>query len=194
MSWAATGVALSAGNLGLGIYGATKKSKKSRPVLPGLSAYGRKAQDQAYQGITQAFSGMGATPGVTSRYKFDMQNALTKGYQEVMGGLSGELDRQVSAKDTKVRRTMMAKIDQYYRRRLRNIDEMDIVQNFQDKQQAIGTGMSAIAQERRMATAVGGIDYQSQLRQMQSPTYQTQFAQGLGGAAGYFAAKMGGLV
>ena len=163
------------------------------PDIPVLDPQGRQVQAEAYRHITQALSGQGMYPGLYAQQRKGMLDALTKEYIQSRSGLSGALDRIVSQDDTKVRTQAYKELDQDYARTVRDIGEMDIERNFLDKQSAIGTGLSALAQERRVATSVGQINMESQMNQMQSPTFATELLKGLGSASAYFAAKMGGI-
>lgn len=173
--------------------GFSKKKKKKKYPIPSLTPLGMQAQNTVRNAAYAGMSGEGMFPGKRAVVRQEMTNALTDEYQQIRGGLMGSLRYAAGREDRKVRDAAFTKLDTDYARTLRDINEQDILNNFQDRQMGVGLGLSSLAQERRVATSVGDINYQSQMNAIMSPTFQTELNTGLGGAAGYFAARMAGM-
>ena len=161
--------------------------RQKLPKRPTLGAEGKELQAELFPIIERGLRGEGLTPDLQGRSMRDMLAATTEEFQDVQGDLSSVLTRTIPKADFAVRDFIRKSIDASFARTKEGIRDEFATTGFEDKNIAQNLAFNALATEKGVAAQFSDLYNQSQLRRSQSPTFGSELAGGLGGAAGILA-------
>jgi hypothetical protein len=174
--------------LGFGLGGGGKKKKYKPPPLPKLSAMGRWAQGALYGDIERGLAGQGLTPDLGAGFG-RLRGDWLKSYGQTRMEFEGQLNRMIPRGDTKVRGYLRRGLRRGYLGGLDELRREELGARYDEQQEALAMGQSALAQEKRMATDITQIYNQQQqanlMNRARFGTFGMNLASGIGGMAGW---------
>lgn len=173
----------------MGLFGGAKKPKL--PPMPSLGPLGEEFRDIVYPRVESALAGQGFDPRLRGTNLASTMMSLDRRWREMKADLPGETRRMAPAGDSKVRDFRAGQLDRdYYRTRHQlQSDAEDIP--IRERSAAIGQGLDLVAGERQIGATIASQYTQWLSGEAGAPTFGSQLAGGLGGAAGMYLGSLG---
>lgn len=163
-------------------------SKKPKLLAPQLEPEAKEFQTELFPVLERGLRGGGLTPEIDKETRLNMLRGLGEEFKGTRRGLESSINRAIPRADVKVRSFLKKALDAQFARQRESIGREFEFRGFEDKERATDLAFGAVGTERRVATDILSATNQSILRRATGPSFGSELAGGLGGAAGILAA------
>jgi len=157
------------------------------PTRPKMDEMGEELQSELFTYLESGLRGAGLNPDMQARSIREMLAATTEEFHQTQSDLPGMLARTIPKADTGVRSFIRENVDASYARTKEGIRDEFAGGEFEDKGIAQNLAFNALATEKGVGSQISDMFNQSQLRRSQAPSFGSELAGGIGGAAGILA-------
>ena len=159
---------------------------ESKPKLlaPQLEPEAKEFQEELFPTLERGLRGEGLTPDIDRATKADILRRTGEEFIDTRRTLESGISRFVPRADVKVSSFLRQSLKRQFARQKESIGREFEFRGFEDKETAQNLAFGAVGTERRVATDILSATNQSILRRSLSPSFGTELAGGLGGAAG----------
>jgi hypothetical protein len=171
------------------IFGVSESKPKLR--APELEPEAAEFQKELFPVLERGLRGEGLTPGIDEATRDDLLRSLGEEFTGARRTVESQINRTIPRADVGVRSFLTESLKRQFARRRQSIERGFEFRGFEDKEIAQNLAIGAVGGERKVATDILNATNQSILRRSLSPTFGSELAGGVGGAAGI--ALAGGL-
>ena len=166
---------------------------ESKPKLlaPQLEPEAKEFQAELFPTLERGLRGEGLTPGIDVETKSDILRRTGEEFIGTRRGLESDITRAIPRADVGVKSFLRKSLKRQFARQKESIGREFEFRGFEDKGIAQNLAFGAVGTERKVATDILSSTNESILRRSLSPTFESELAGGLGGAAGIAGASAG---
>lgn len=159
---------------------------ESKPKLlaPQLEPEAKEFQAELFPTLERGLRGEGLTPDIDEATKSDILRRTGEEFVSTRRGLESDINRAIPRADVGVRSFLREALKRQFARQKESIGREFEFRGFEDKEIAQNLAFGAVGGERKVATDILSATNESILRRSLSPSFGTELASGLGGAAG----------
>ena len=163
---------------------------ESKPKLlaPQLEPEAKEFQEELFPTLGRGLEGGGLTPDIDEATRGDILRRTGEEFVSTRRGLESDITRAIPRADVKVSSFLREALKRQFARQKESIGREFEFRGFEDKEIAQNLAFGAVGGERKVATDILSATNESILRRSLSPTFESELAGGLGGAAGIAAA------
>ena len=163
---------------------------ESKPKLlaPQLEPEAKEFQEELFPTLERGLRGAGLSPESDEATRRDILRRTGEEFVSTRRGLESDINRAIPRADVGVRSFLRKSLKRQFARQKESIGREFEFRGFEDKERAQNLAFGAVGTERKVATDILSATNESILRRSLSPTFESELAGGLGGAAGIAAA------
>lgn len=163
---------------------------ESKPKLlaPQLEPEAKEFQEELFPTLERGLRGEGLTPDIDKATRADILRRTGEEFVSTRRGLESDITRSIQSADVGVSSFLRESLKRQFARQKESIGREFEFRGFEDKETAQNLAFGAVGTERKVATDILSATNESILRRSLSPSFGTELAGGLGGAAGIYAA------